>query len=70
VTDTLYIPKGKYARTGYISPIDAALEVIGGKYKVAILYHMRESVSSLRLRRRSRLGSSSWAFFQSLQTND
>ncbi len=37
-------PKGKYARTGYVSPIDAALEVIGGKYKVAILYHLRESV--------------------------
>jgi DNA-binding HxlR family transcriptional regulator len=36
-------PKGKYARTGYISPIDAALEVIGGKYKVAVLYHLRES---------------------------
>jgi DNA-binding HxlR family transcriptional regulator len=36
-------PKGKYARTGYIWPIDAALEVIGGKYKVAILYHLRES---------------------------
>jgi DNA-binding HxlR family transcriptional regulator len=36
-------PKGKYARTGYISPIDAALEVIGGKYKVAILYYLRQS---------------------------
>jgi DNA-binding HxlR family transcriptional regulator len=36
-------PKGKYARTGYVSPIDAALEVIGGKYKVAILYHIRQS---------------------------
>ena len=37
-------PQGKYARTGYTSPIDAALEVIGGKYKVAILYHLRASV--------------------------
>src|ERR1700736_5399100 len=44
MTDRLHIPKGKYARTGYISPIDAALEVIGGKYKGAILYPMRESV--------------------------
>jgi DNA-binding HxlR family transcriptional regulator len=43
-SDQRRIPKGKYARTGYISPIDAALEVIGGKYKVAILYHLRESV--------------------------
>ena len=38
------IPQGKYARTGYTSPIDAALQVIGGKYKVAILYHLRASV--------------------------
>ena len=37
-------PKRKYARSGYDSPIDAVLEVIGGKYKVAILYHLRESV--------------------------
>lgn len=37
-------PQGKYARTGYTSPIDAALQVIGGKYKVAILYHLRASV--------------------------
>jgi DNA-binding HxlR family transcriptional regulator len=37
-------PQGKYARTGYTSPIDAALEVIGGKYKVTILYHLRASV--------------------------
>jgi DNA-binding HxlR family transcriptional regulator len=37
-------PQGKYPRTGYSSPIDAALEVIGGKYKVAILYHLRASV--------------------------
>ena len=41
--DSPPLPKGKYARTGYVSPIDAALEVIGGKYKVAILYHIRES---------------------------
>jgi DNA-binding HxlR family transcriptional regulator len=34
------VPQGKYARTGYTSPIDAALQVIGGKYKVAILYHL------------------------------
>jgi DNA-binding HxlR family transcriptional regulator len=37
-------PQGKYARSGYTSPIDAALQVIGGKYKVAILYHLRASV--------------------------
>lgn len=37
-------PQGKYARSGYTSPIDAALQVIGGKYKVAILYHLRSSV--------------------------
>jgi DNA-binding HxlR family transcriptional regulator len=44
MTDSLHIPKGKYARTGYVSPIDAAIEIIGGKYKVAILYYVRESV--------------------------
>ena len=44
MTDRLHIPKGKYARTGYVSPIDVALEIIGGKYKVAILYYIRESV--------------------------
>jgi DNA-binding HxlR family transcriptional regulator len=44
MTDRLHIPKGKYARTGYLSPIDATLEIIGGKYKVAILYYIRESV--------------------------
>jgi DNA-binding HxlR family transcriptional regulator len=44
MTDRLHIPKGKYARTGYVSPIDAALEIIGGIYKVAILYYLRESV--------------------------
>jgi hypothetical protein len=44
MTDRLHIPKGKYARTGYVSPIDAALEIIGGKYKVSILYYIRESV--------------------------
>jgi DNA-binding HxlR family transcriptional regulator len=44
MTNRLHIPKGKYARTGYVSPIDAALEIIGGKYKVAILYYIRESV--------------------------
>ena len=44
MTDRLHIPKGKYARTGYVSPIDAAIEIIGGKYKVAILYYIRESV--------------------------
>ena len=44
MTDRLHIPKGKYVRTGYVSPIDAALEIIGGKYKVAILYYIRESV--------------------------
>ena len=38
------VPQGKYARTGYTSPIDAVLQVIGGKYKVAILYHLRASV--------------------------
>ncbi len=32
--------KGKYARSGY----DAVLEVVGGKYKVAILYRMKASV--------------------------
>ena len=32
--------RGKYAFTGYASPIDAALEVIGGKFKVSILYHL------------------------------
>jgi hypothetical protein len=37
-------PQGKYARSGYTSPIDAALQLIGGKYKVAILYHLRASV--------------------------
>ena len=44
MTDSLHIPKGKYARTGYVSPIDAAIEIIGGKYKVSILYYIRESV--------------------------
>ena len=44
MTDRLHIPKGKYARTGYVSPIDAAIEIIGGKSKVAILYYIRESV--------------------------
>ena len=44
MTDRLHIPKGKYARSGYVSPIDAALEIIGGKYKVSILYYIRESV--------------------------
>src|ERR1700692_2100229 len=44
MTDRTKIPKGKYSRTGYVSPIDAALEIIGGKYKVAILYYIRESV--------------------------
>jgi DNA-binding HxlR family transcriptional regulator len=34
----------KYARTGYATPIDATLEVIGGKYKVAILYHLGKGV--------------------------
>ncbi|MEJ0001053.1 MAG: helix-turn-helix domain-containing protein [Verrucomicrobiota bacterium] len=32
--------RGKYFHSGYTSPIDATLEVIGGKYKVAILYHL------------------------------
>jgi DNA-binding HxlR family transcriptional regulator len=36
--------RGKYSRTGYTSPIDATLEVIGGKYKVAILYHLCKGV--------------------------
>lgn len=36
--------RGKYGRTGYSSPIDATLEVIGGKYKVAILYHLCKGV--------------------------
>jgi hypothetical protein len=48
MTDRLHIPKGKYARTSYVSPIDAALEIIGGKYKVAILYYIRESVLRFR----------------------
>jgi DNA-binding HxlR family transcriptional regulator len=34
----------KYSKTGYATPIDATLEVIGGKYKVAILYHLRNGV--------------------------
>jgi DNA-binding HxlR family transcriptional regulator len=34
--------RGKYARTGYVSPIDATLEVIGGKYKVANHFHLRD----------------------------
>ena len=34
--------RGKYARTGYVSPIDATLEVIGGKYKVAVLFHLKD----------------------------
>ena len=37
-------PRGKYARTGYVSPIDATLEVIGGKYKVAILFHLKDGL--------------------------
>jgi DNA-binding HxlR family transcriptional regulator len=36
--------RGKFSRTGYTSPIDATLEVIGGKYKVAILYHLCKGV--------------------------
>jgi DNA-binding HxlR family transcriptional regulator len=36
--------RGKYSRSGYTSPIDATLEVIGGKYKVAILYHLCQGV--------------------------
>jgi DNA-binding HxlR family transcriptional regulator len=36
--------RSKYGRTGYSSPIDATLEVIGGKYKVAILYHLCKGV--------------------------
>ena len=36
--------RGKYSRTGYTSPIDATLEVIGGKYKVAILYNLCRGV--------------------------
>ena len=44
MTNRLHIPKGKYARTGYVLPIDAVLQIIGGKYKVAILYYIRESV--------------------------
>jgi DNA-binding HxlR family transcriptional regulator len=35
-------PRGKYARTGYVSPIDATLELIGGKYKVALLFHLKD----------------------------
>lgn len=31
----------KYTRTGYQSPIEVALEVIGGKYKPVILYELR-----------------------------
>ena len=33
--------RGKYSKTGYNSPIDAALDIIGGKYKVSILYNLR-----------------------------
>ena len=36
--------KGKYSKTGYNSPIDAALDVIAGKYKVSILYNLRSGV--------------------------
>jgi DNA-binding HxlR family transcriptional regulator len=39
--DTKASVSRKYSRTGYSTPIDATLEVIGGKYKVAILYHLR-----------------------------
>src|ERR1700693_1935378 len=44
MTDRLHLPKGKYARTGYVSPIDATLEIIGGKYKGALLYYIRGSL--------------------------
>jgi DNA-binding HxlR family transcriptional regulator len=39
--DTAVSGPRKYSKTGYATPIDATLEVIGGKYKVAILYHLR-----------------------------
>lgn len=32
----------KYSRTGIRSPIEATIELIGGKYKVLILYHLCE----------------------------
>lgn len=31
----------KYTRTGYQSPVEIALEAIGGKYKPVILYELR-----------------------------
>ena len=42
--DTVVMKSKKYSKTGYATPIDATLEVIGGKYKVAILYHLRNGV--------------------------
>jgi DNA-binding HxlR family transcriptional regulator len=42
--DTMASKSRKYSSTGYATPIDATLEVIGGKYKVAILYHLRNGV--------------------------
>jgi DNA-binding HxlR family transcriptional regulator len=36
--------RSKYTRTGYVSPIDATLEVIAGKYKVALLHRLRGGV--------------------------
>jgi DNA-binding HxlR family transcriptional regulator len=32
----------KYTSTGYGSPCDATLELIGGKYKASILYYLRD----------------------------
>jgi DNA-binding HxlR family transcriptional regulator len=31
----------KYTSTGYLSPCDATLELIGGKYKASVLYYLR-----------------------------
>ncbi len=40
-TDETPERRGKYSNSGYNSPIDATLDIIGGKYKVSILYNLR-----------------------------
>ena len=40
-TDEAPERRGKYSKSGYNSPIDATLDIIGGKYKVSILYNLR-----------------------------
>src|SRR5258705_340332 len=40
-TDEAPERRGKYSNSGYNSPIDATLDIIGGKYKVSILYNLR-----------------------------